>query len=129
MIFFSQSCGRNTHSSRSIGLVKKLMASHCSKKHPSIPNPGEALKTLMDFSIALASIPDLKSLAKMILETAVQAMGFEKASLFLTQEEKGGYHLVESIDLKIPLKTSPLLLKEEPLLQCLMQKGEILRQR
>jgi signal transduction histidine kinase len=125
-IYFSQALRRNTFSSRSIRLVKKIMVSHCSKKQPSIPNPGEALKILKDFSIALASIPDLKSLAKMILETAVQAMGFEKASLFLIQEEKGGYHLVESIDLKIPSKTSSLLIKEEPLVQCLMQKGEIL---
>ena len=102
------------------------MASHCSKKRPSIPNQDEVLKILKDFSIALTSIPDLKSLAKMILETALEVMGFEKASLFLIHEEKGGYPLVESIDSKIRSDPSPLLVKEDPLLQCLIQKGEIL---
>jgi signal transduction histidine kinase len=83
-------------------------------------------ETLRNFSIALSSIPDLKSLAKMILETLVQTMGVQKASLFLLNEEKEGYHLVESINLEIRTNLSPVLLKEDPLLQDLIRKREVL---
>lgn len=79
---------------------------------------------LKNFGIALSSIPDLKSLAKMILETLIQTMGVQKASLFLLNEEKGGYHLVESVNLKIRTNPSSVLLKEDPLLRELMKKRE-----
>ncbi len=62
----------------------------------------------------------------MILETLVQKMGVQKASLFLFNEEKGGYHLVESINSKIRTNPSPVLAKEDPLLQDLIKRREVL---
>jgi len=48
------------------------------------------------FSKAMVTILDLQSLSKRIIETVSQTMGVEKASLFLWNEEKGGYSLFES---------------------------------
>ena len=83
-------------------------------------------ETLRNFSVALSSIPDLKSLSKMTLETMVQKMGAPKASLFLLNEEKGGYHLVESINSSIRISPFPVLAKEDPLLQDLIKRREVL---
>jgi signal transduction histidine kinase len=102
------------------------MATQCRKIRPPNPKRDDLLEVLKHFSTSLASIPDLKSLAKMILETVIQTTGVGKASLFLINEEKGGYHLVETVHIKFRSTPSPLLVKEDPLLQCLLQKGEIL---
>ena len=93
---------------------------------PPNPKRDDLFKVLKHFSMALASIPDLKSLAKTILETVIQTAGVGKASLFLINEEKGGYDLVETMHMKFRSSPSLLLAKEDPLLQCLLQKGEIL---
>jgi len=88
-------------------------------------NQEDFREPLRSFGIALSSIPDLKSLAKMILETLMETMGVQKASLFLLNEEKGGYHLVESVNLKIRTNPFPVLVKEDPLLRELMKKREV----
>jgi GAF domain-containing protein len=56
----------------------------------------------------------------------VQMMHIQKASLFFLNEEKVGFHLVESIDLEIRTNLPSLLVKEDPLLQDLLKRGEIL---
>ena len=75
---------------------------------------------LRKLSLTLASTPDLKSLAKMILETVAQVMGVEKALLFLFDEEKGEYRLTESVNACI--QPPPLLLmKEDSLIHYLLE--------
>ena len=82
-------------------------------------------ETLGTFSKAMVSILDLESLAKRIVGTITQTMGVEKASLFLWDEEKGGYYLFESKNIKIAT-TSPLLSKSDPLPYYLQRIGEII---
>jgi len=82
-------------------------------------------ETLGKFSKAMVSILDLQSLSKRIIDTIAQTMGVEKASLFLMNEEKGGYFLQESKNIKMASQT-PLLPKGDPL-PCYLQKiGEII---
>ena len=101
------------------------MATHLNKTQAS--KSRDALwEIVKNFSIALVSIPDLKSLSKMILETMVQMMHVQKASLFFLNEENLGFHLVESIDLEIRTNLPPSLVKEDPLLQDLLKRSEIL---
>ncbi len=83
-----------------------LMAVHINRE-PMSGNRELFLETLKNFSIALDSIPDLKSLAKQILETMAKTMVAQTASLFLLNEQKGGFHLVESIHSKG--RISPLI--------------------
>jgi signal transduction histidine kinase len=84
------------------------------------------VETLKNFSVALNSIPGLKSLAKQILETMVKSMDALTASLFLLNEEKGGFYLVESIRSKIRVSPSAILAREDPLSQELVKRGDIL---
>ena len=79
-------------------------------------------ETLGKFSKAMVSILDLQSLSKRIIDTIAQTMGVEKASLFLMNEEKGGYFLQESKNIKMASQT-PLLPKGDPL-PCYLQKIE-----
>ena len=79
-------------------------------------------ETLGKFSRAMVTILDLQSLAKRIIDTITQTMGVGKASLFLLNEEKGGYDLFTSKNTKI---TPPFLAKEDPLAQYLQEFGEI----
>ena len=80
-------------------------------------------KTLATFSRAIVSILDLQSLTQRGIETITQTMGVERASLFLWNEEKGGYDLFEAKNVKIPV---PLLPKGDPLSYCLEKFGEII---
>ena len=80
--------------------------------------------TLGKFSKAMVTILDLKSLSKKIIETITQTMGVEKASLFLMNEERGGYYLLESKNLQIA-SFPPVLSKEDPLPQYLQKIKEI----
>ncbi len=82
-------------------------------------------ETLGKFSKAMVSILDLQSLSKRIIETIAQTMGVEKASLFLINEEKGGYVLQESKNIKMA-SPSPLLPKGDPLPRYLQKIGEII---
>ena len=81
-------------------------------------------ETLGKFSKAMVTILDLQSLSKRVIETITQTMGVEKASLFLLNEEKGGYDLYESKNIKIP--AVPLLPKGDPLPHYLEKFGEII---
>jgi len=82
-------------------------------------------ETLGKFSKAMVTILDLQSLSKRIVETITQTMGVEKASLFLWNEEKGGYSLFESKNIKMTAST-PLLSKNDPLPHYLQKIGEII---
>jgi signal transduction histidine kinase len=82
-------------------------------------------ETLGKFSKAMVSILDLQSLSKKIIETITQTMGVEKASLFLVNEEKGGYSLFESKNIKMTASTSQLP-KDDPLPRYLQKIGEII---
>jgi len=82
-------------------------------------------ETLGKFSKAMVSILDLQSLSKRIIETITQTMGIEKASLFLWNEEKGGYSLFESKNIKMAAST-PLLSRNGPLPHYLQKIGEII---
>jgi signal transduction histidine kinase len=82
-------------------------------------------ETLSKFSKAMVSILDLQSLSKRIIETITHTMGVEKASLFLLDEEKGGFELFESKNIK--MTASPILLpKGDPLPHYLQKIGEII---
>ena len=80
-------------------------------------------ETLGKFSKVIVSILDLQSLSKRVIETITQTMGVENASLFLLNEEKEGYYLFESKNIKID---SSLLPKGDPLPQYLQKVGEII---
>ena len=82
-------------------------------------------ETLRNFSKAMVSILDLESLSMRIVETITQTMGVEKASLFLWDEEKGGYSLFESKNIKVISSTSQLP-KDNPLPHYLQRIGEII---
>jgi nitrogen-specific signal transduction histidine kinase len=82
-------------------------------------------ETLGTFSKAMVSILDLQSLSKRIIETITQTMRVEKASLFLWNEEKGGYSLFESKNIKMTPTTS-MLSKNDPLPHYLQKIGEII---
>jgi signal transduction histidine kinase len=82
-------------------------------------------ETLGRFSKAMVTILDLQSLSKRIVETITQTMGVEKASLFLWNEEKGGYSLFESKNIKMTA-TTPLLSKNDPLPHYLEKIAEII---
>ena len=71
-------------------------------------------ETLGRFSKVLISILDLQSLSKRIIETIVQTMGVEKATLFLWNEEKGGYYVFESKNVTVA-SSFPFLRREDPL--------------
>jgi nitrogen-specific signal transduction histidine kinase len=82
-------------------------------------------ETLGKFSRAMVTILDLQSLSKKIVETITQTMGIEKASLFVIDEERGGYRLLESRNVAVAL--FPLALpKGDPLPQYLQHLGEII---
>jgi signal transduction histidine kinase len=81
--------------------------------------------TLGKFSKAMVTILDLKSLSKSIVETITQTMGVEKASLFFMNEERGGYHLLESKNIRIAY-FPPILSKGDPLPQYLQKIKEII---
>ncbi len=82
-------------------------------------------ETLGQFSKVLVNIIDLQSLGKRVIETITQTMGVERASLFLLNDEKGGYDLFESKNMKVssPSLTLP---KGAPLPGYLQKMREII---
>jgi two-component system NtrC family sensor kinase len=82
-------------------------------------------ETLGRFSKAMVSILDLKSLSEKTIETITETMGVEKASLFLSDEEKGGFRLFESKNL-IAAPTLSFLPRANPLPVYLHRSGEII---
>jgi len=94
-------------------------------EHFLFKNKYDYRETLGKFSKAMVSILDLQSLSKSIVETIAQTMGVEKASLFLLDEEKRGYALRESRNIKMTLPT-PILQKGDPLPRYLQKIGEVI---
>jgi signal transduction histidine kinase len=82
-------------------------------------------ETLGRFSKAMISILDLKSLSEKTIETITETMGVKKASLFLSDEEKGGFRLFESKNL-IAISTLSFLSRGNPLPVYLHRSGEII---
>jgi signal transduction histidine kinase len=82
-------------------------------------------ETLGKFSKAMVSILDLKSLSNRIIETIAQTMGVDKASLFLLNEEKGGYTLQESRNINVT-SFPPLITQTDPLPHYLEKISEII---
>jgi signal transduction histidine kinase len=82
-------------------------------------------ETLRNFSKAMVSILDLQSLSRRIFETITQTMGVGKGSLFLWNEEKGGYSLFESKNINMTAST-PLISKDDPLPHYLQKMAEII---
>jgi signal transduction histidine kinase len=82
-------------------------------------------ETLGKFSKAMVTILDLKSLSKKIIETITQTMGVDRASLFFLNEERGGYYLLESKNIKIA-SFPPVLSKGEALPEYLQKMKEII---
>ena len=80
-------------------------------------------ETLQRFSKAMVTILDLKSLCRRIIETITHAMGVDKASLFILNEEKGEYELIESKSLEETAVQK--VSKEAPLPFYLQTLGEI----
>jgi two-component system nitrogen regulation sensor histidine kinase GlnL len=80
--------------------------------------------TLARFSKALVTILNLQSLSKRIIETVTHTMGVDKASLFSLNEERGGFYLLESKNIKID-SFPPILTKGDPLPQYLQKMKEI----
>jgi len=76
-------------------------------------------ETLANFSKALVSILDLNSLSKRIIDTITHTMGVEKASLFILNEEKGGFELFESKNVSI--SSSGLILYKDDSLPSYLQ--------
>ncbi len=82
-------------------------------------------ETLGKFSKVMVSILELQSLSKKIIETITETMGVDKASFYLVNEEKGGYNLSESKNVKITPATQHLS-KDDPLPNYLQKVGEII---
>ena len=94
-------------------------------EHFFFKNRYDYRETLSEFSKAMVSILDLRSLSKRIIETITQTMGVEKASLFFLNEERGGYYLLESKNMRI--SSFPAVLpKGDPLPQYLQRIKEII---
>jgi len=83
-------------------------------------------ETLRKFSKVMVSILDLKSLSGKTIETITETMGVEKASLFLLDQEREGFRLFESKNLKTASTTLPFLSKGDPLPHYLQRSGEII---
>jgi signal transduction histidine kinase len=81
-------------------------------------------ETLGRFSRVMVSILDLQSLSERIIETIAHTMGVEKASLFLWEEEKGGYELRESRNIRVA-SPSLILTKGEPLPDYLQKMEQV----
>ncbi|MDI7261533.1 MAG: ATP-binding protein, partial [Thermodesulfobacteriota bacterium] len=94
-------------------------------EHFLFKNKYDYRETLGKFSRAMVTILDLHSLSKRIIETITQTMGVDKASLFLLNDEKGGYDLFESKNIKTVSPTL-FLSKGAPLPHYLQKIGEII---
>lgn len=81
--------------------------------------------TLGKFSKAMVNILDLQSLSRRIIETMTQTLGVDKASLFLLNDERGGFEMFESKNIN-SFSSSPLLSKEAPLSAYLQKMKEII---
>ncbi|MBI4621199.1 MAG: GAF domain-containing protein [Desulfobacterales bacterium] len=83
-------------------------------------------KTLNDLSKALISILDKETLLAKIINTITEAMGVKKASILLLDEEKGYYVIQSSIQVAKVNEESSRLVRDDPFIIWLREKGEII---
>ncbi|KAF0120928.1 MAG: putative histidine kinase, partial [bacterium] len=81
-------------------------------------------KTLNDLSKAMISILDKETLLAKIINTTTEAMGVEKASILLLDEERGRYYMQSSIGLTKVNEESFRLTRNDPFIIWLREKGE-----
>jgi len=79
-----------------------------------------------DLSKAMISILDKKTLLAKIINTTTEAIGVEKASIILLDEERGYYYIQSSVGLAEAKEESFQLVREDPLVIWLREKGEII---
>ena len=81
-------------------------------------------RTISDLSRAMVSILDIHELCREIITTTTQAMRVNKASIFVFDEEDGGYKLYDSIGISDTddMKRYP---KDNPLFQWIGERNEI----
>lgn len=81
-------------------------------------------KTISDLSRAMVSILDIHELCREIITTTTQAMRVNQASIFIFDEEAGGYRLYDSIGLgdTDDIKRYP---KDNPLFKWVGERNEI----
>ena len=83
-------------------------------------------KTLSDLSKAMISILDKDTLLAKIINTTTEAMRVEKASVLLLDEERGYYYMQSSIGLTKVNEKSFRLVRDDPLVNWLREKGELI---
>jgi len=82
--------------------------------------------TLLRSSKDMLSVIDLNTLSEKLVNTVSKALGIEKASLFLSDEAKGNFDLKASVGLSQDQFEGHTLLKDDPLVQGLMENPEAL---
>jgi signal transduction histidine kinase len=83
-------------------------------------------KTLNELGRAMISILDKDTLLVKIINTTTEAMGVERASILLLDEEKGSYYIQSSKGLGEVNEGGFCLAKDDPLITWLREKGEII---
>jgi signal transduction histidine kinase len=74
----------------------------------------------------MVSIVNLQTISNSTVHTVGAAMGIEKASLFLSDEIKGSFGLRASIGLDLDQSEGSMLLRDDPLVQRLTTRPEVL---
>ncbi|MFH2012147.1 MAG: ATP-binding protein [Pseudomonadota bacterium] len=82
-------------------------------------------KTLNELSKAMISILDREALLAKIIDTTTEAMGVEKASILLINEEKGDFYIQSQKGLEVSIKEVYSLGKDDPLIVLLSKRGKI----
>lgn len=82
-------------------------------------------ETLLRWSRDLISVVDIESLSTMLVETVVKALGVERASLFLLDENKGSFGLKASLGLEENTK-DVVLSRDDALVLGLTRRSEAL---
>lgn len=83
-------------------------------------------ETLLRSSRDMVSIVDLQTITNNTVQTVGEALGIEKASLFLSDEIKGSFGLKASIGLDLDQFEEFVLLRDDPLVSKLMENPEAL---
>ncbi len=82
--------------------------------------------TVREFGRALLSILDIKSLSEKVVDTLTQAIGVQKGTLYLLDEEKGVYKAYEQRGEETRDLSGNLIPKDAPFVQWLHRKGELI---
>ncbi len=81
-------------------------------------------ETLLRSSKDMVSMVNLEAISNSTVHTVGKALGVEKASLFLFDEVKGSFDLKTNIGLNLDQFQESALLREDPLVQRLMERPE-----